>query len=56
MGLHLTKKEAEKTALNIKNYWEQQGKNVCVWTEKSGYTDHVVRSDLWNGKPRKHWQ
>ena len=56
MGLHLTKKNAEETALEIERYWKTKGKTVNVWTEKLGYTDHVVRSDLWNGKPRDYWQ
>ena len=55
MGLHLTKKNAEKMALRIQHYWMNKGKAVNVWTEKLGYTDHVVRSDLWNGKPREHY-
>jgi len=56
MGEHLTKKEAEKTALKIQHYWMNKGKNVAVWTEKLGFTDHVVRSDMYNGKPRENWQ
>ena len=51
--VRLTKKEAEKTALAIKKYWEGKGKNVCVWTVNMGRSDFAVRSDMFNGKPRE---
>ena len=56
MGRHITKKEAEKTALKIQHYWNNRGKSVNVWTERSNFTDHVVRSDMINGSPRENLQ
>jgi len=58
-GKHITKKMALETALNIQAYWANKGHNVTVWVERitqGNARDYGVRSDMWNGQPRKSWQ
>jgi len=47
----MTREIAERMTLTIRNYWLVRGKNVAVWVDRSG-KDFVVRSDMFNGKPR----
>ncbi len=55
---------ATRLANKIKRYWKQQGHEIAVWVEQTGYVTtekdgsltpgrvHVVRSNLVNGMPR----
>ena len=51
---HITKKMAERTALNIQAYWAEKGYRINVWVERVTFgnsRDYAVRSDMENGFP-----
>ena len=53
----MTKKNAQKMALNIQAYWLSQGHVIHVWVERTGANslsrDFSVRSNMKNGLPVK---
>tara|TARA_R110002072_G_scaffold90398_3_gene202156 strand:+ start:235 stop:435 length:201 start_codon:yes stop_codon:yes gene_type:complete len=51
---HITKKMAERTALNVQAYWAEKGYSIHVWVERVTFgnaRDYAVRSDMKDGFP-----
>ena len=59
MGDYLTQTGAQRLANKITEVWREQGFDVNVRLERSGFDAKIgqsrydVRSDMLNGKPRK---